>query len=114
MKILAKLLGIFLMFLGIYFLGKNIYFTNSYYSGWRGLKAGSSVLLLTGGIGMLFLLPKDMKLLGYIAIGIGIILVFFTGNVFLKPTTLWQFVVSISSLTMGYKLFSGSSRNNYF
>ena len=72
MKILTKLFGIFLMFLGIYFLGKNIYFTNSYYSGWRGLKAGSSVLLLTGGIGMLFLLPKDMKLLGYIAIGIGI------------------------------------------
>ncbi|TVQ42380.1 MAG: hypothetical protein EA365_15325 [Gloeocapsa sp. DLM2.Bin57] len=107
MSILIKLLGIFLMFLGVYFLGQNIYFASSAYSfGFRGIKAGASILFLTSGVFMSFLLPKDSKIIGIIAIVIGIILVFWSGRVVLRPTTLWQFVLSMSSLTMGYKLLS--------
>lgn len=109
MKILIKLLGLLLMLLGVYFLGQNIYFTTNPSPYWsRGVKADSSILFLTSGVFMLFLLPKDAKLLGGIAIVIGITLVFWSGNVLLIPTSLWQFILSISSLTMGYKLFSSS------
>jgi len=106
---LSKLAGLLLMLFGIYFLGQNIYYTtNPHPYWWRGVKADGSILSLTAGVAMLFLLPREGKILGTIAIILGVILVFLSGNVVLRPTTLWQFFVSISALTMGYKLFSGN------
>jgi hypothetical protein len=107
MQLLSRLLGLGLLLLGIYFLGKNIYFTNSIYPyWWRGVAADASILFLTMGILMFFLLPRDNKELAWIAIAIGIIAVFLSSRAILQPTSLWQFVISLASFTGGYQLFT--------
>lgn len=95
------------MILGVYFLGQNIYFTTNpspYW--WRGIKADASILFLTSGIGLFLFMPRDGKILGAIALAIGILLVFTSSRVILNPTSLWQFFASITSLFVGYKLFA--------
>ncbi len=71
MRLFARLLGLGLLLLGVYFLGKNIYFTNNispYW--WRGVAADVSVLLLTAGVLMFFVLPGNNKSLAGIAIAL--------------------------------------------
>lgn len=105
MNLLLKVIGIALMIYGVYLLGQNIEFTtniNPYW--WRGIRAKGSVLLLTGGVLMLFFVPGEGKYFGIAAIALGVILVFFSSNVILKPTTLWRFLGSLFCLIGGYKL----------
>lgn len=105
MKFLFQLLGIGLILLGIYFLGKNIFFTTDAYPYfWKGIAADFSVLTLTCGVSSLFLLPRTLKFSGWILIFVGIISVFYSGRVILQPTSLWQFFVSICSILGGFKL----------
>jgi hypothetical protein len=112
MRLLSRLLGLGLLLLGIYFLGKNIYFTNDIYPyWWRGVAADASILFLTMGVLMFFLLPRDNKELAGIAIAIGIIAVFLSSRAILQPTSLWQFVLSLASFTGGYQLFSTGRLN---
>ena len=50
MRLLIQLFGLVLMLLGIYFLGKNIFFTTNvspYF--WRGVAADASIFLLCAG-----------------------------------------------------------------
>ena len=50
MRLFARLLGLSLLLLGIYFLGQNIVFTNNispYW--WRGVAADASILFLARG-----------------------------------------------------------------
>jgi hypothetical protein len=107
MRILTFLLGLILLLVGIYFLGKNIIFTTQispYW--WRGIAADSSILMLTAGlVGVLFL-PRSYKNLGWIAIGIGILLIFLGSRAVLNPTSLWQFLVSACSFLAGYQLLT--------
>jgi hypothetical protein len=112
MRLLARLLGLGLLLLGIYFLGKNIYFTNNlspYW--WRGVAADTSILFLTLGILLFFILPQSNKEFAWIAIAIGIIAVFLSSRAILQPTSLWQFVISLASFTGGYQLFTTGRLN---
>lgn len=107
MKFLFQLLGIGLMLLGVYLLGKNIVFTTNvspYW--WRGIAANVSVLALTSGIVGLFMLPRTEKFWGWILIVFGIIFVFLSSRAVFNPTSLWQFFVSIFAMVGGFKLLT--------
>jgi hypothetical protein len=112
MRFLATIIGIGLMFVGVYFLGKNIFFTTNLYPYWfRGIAADLSVLALTTGVGTLFFLPRSLKFIGWILIIIGIIAVFLSSRAILNPTSLWQFFLSLISFTAGYQLFTTGKIN---
>lgn len=112
MRFLLKLIGLALLLAAIYFLGQNIYFsTNVYPYWWRGIAADTSILFLTSGIIMLFVLPRQDKSLGWVALGIGIFLIFFSSRAILNPTSLWQFCLSIACFVGGYQLLTTGRLN---
>jgi uncharacterized membrane protein YqhA len=107
MRFLLRLIGFGLLILGIYFLSQNIFFTtNPYPYWWRGIAADTSVLALISGVLMLVFLPTDSKNLGWILVAIGIILVFLSSKAILNPTSLWQFLLSFSSIAVGYQMLT--------
>ncbi len=104
-SLMQKLLGILFVIAGIYVLGQNIMFS-TYYSPffWRNLPAMGSVLAIMGGVVSLIVFPQQTGKFGWILITAGVILVFLTGGVFLKPTSLWNFLVAFGAIAVGYKL----------
>ncbi|NEP15034.1 MAG: hypothetical protein F6K14_33650 [Symploca sp. SIO2C1] len=107
MRFFIKLVGLALVFVGIYFLGQNIFFTTQispYW--WRDISATASVLTITGGIISILFFRRAVGELGWILIGLGIILVFVSGRVILRPTSLWYFFLSFASLIAGFKLIT--------
>ncbi|GAB4240929.1 MAG: hypothetical protein Kow0049_29160 [Stanieria sp.] len=112
MGFLLILIGLALLLFGIYLLGQNIYFTTNVYPyWWRGIAADTSILFLTSGVLMFFVLPSRDKLLSLFAIVIGIILIFASSRAILNPTSLWQFVLSLASFIGGYQLFTTGRLN---
>ena len=112
MRTILRLIGLGLLLVGIYFLGQNIYFsTNPYPYWWRGVAADASILSLTIGILLFFILPLTNKSLSIAAIAIGILLVFASSRAILNPTSLWQFVLSLASFVGGYQLFTTGRLN---
>lgn len=92
MRVLIKLIGLALIIGGIYLLGQNVYFVSDaspYW--WRGVAADGSI---------------EGKGWGAIAIAVGILLVFVSSRVVLRPTTLWHFVGSLACLVAGYQLIT--------
>ena len=106
MRVLNYLLGVALILLGIYFLGKNIIFTTSAYPWWRGVAADLSVLSLCIGVFALIFLPPPMRPFGWGAVAFGVICVFVSSRAILNPTSLWQFFLSLMAMGFGYKLLS--------
>ncbi|MEO8893159.1 MAG: hypothetical protein ABI417_16850 [Coleofasciculaceae cyanobacterium] len=107
MRLLIKLIGFILLLVGIYFLGQNIVFTSRvspYW--WRDISAAGSVLALTAGIISLVFFRGATGSLGWVLVGLGILLVFISGNVILMPTSLWYFFLAFASLTAGLKLIT--------
>ena len=108
MRLFIQLIGLVLMLLGIYFLGKNIFFTTNvspYF--WRGFAADASFFLLCAGICLLAFMPLGaMKQLGWILIGAGILCIFISSRAILNPTSLWQFFVATSAMAFGYRFFA--------
>ena len=107
MKFIFQLIGIALILLGVYFLGRNIIFTTNvspYF--WRGIAADLSVLAVTAGVIGLFILPQTAKLFAWIFIIFGIICVFYSSRAILQPTSLWQYFISIISMMSGFKLLT--------
>ncbi|HEY9769449.1 MAG TPA: hypothetical protein V6C71_13300 [Coleofasciculaceae cyanobacterium] len=87
---LARLIGLGLLLLGIYFLGQNIYFANNVYPyWWRGVAADTSILFLTAGVLMFFVLPRGNKSLAVIAIALGIVAAFVSSRAILQATSFW-------------------------
>jgi uncharacterized membrane protein YqhA len=112
MKFLLKLIGLVLLLAGVYFLGQNIYFTNNVYPyWWRGIAADFSILSLSLGILMLFVLPRQDKALGWVVLGFGVFLIFLSSRAILNPTSLWQFCLSMGSFVSGYQLFTTGRLN---
>ncbi len=106
-RLLIKLIGLILLFTGIYFFGQNIIFVGGYYSYfYRRLPATASVITTMTGIFALVFFPRETGNLGWIFLGIGIILVFLSGGVILKPTSLWNFIIAFAALALGYKLLN--------
>jgi len=107
MRLLIKLIGLALLLVGIYFLGQNIVFTSRispYW--WRDISAAGSVLALIAGVVSLLFFRRGTGSLGWVLVGLGIVLVFVSGNVILMPTSLWYFFLSFASLTAGLKLIT--------
>lgn len=104
---MSRLLGIALLILGIYFLGQNIIFATHYYPySWREIPASGSVLAIMGGVISLIFFPRQTGNLGWILLGIGAVLVFLSGGVILKPTSLWNFFIAFAALAGGFKLIT--------
>jgi hypothetical protein len=106
-QLLTKLIGLALMLVGIYFLGQNIIFTTQvapYW--WRDIPAASSVIAILSGILILLFARPGTRNTGWILVGLGIVLVFLSGGVVLKPTSLWTFFLAFVSLIGGYRLFT--------
>jgi hypothetical protein len=112
MRLLSSLIGVGLILLGIYFLGKNIFFTTQVYPyWWRGIAADASILALTSGIVGLFALPRGSKSLGWVAIALGILLIFFSSRAVLSPTSLWHFLIALAAMVGGYQLLTTGRLN---
>ncbi|MEH2145527.1 hypothetical protein [Nostoc sp.] len=106
-RLLIKLIGLILLFIGLYFFGQNIIFVSSYYSYFYGiLPATASVLATMTGVFALVFFRRETGNLGWIFLGIGIVLVFLSGGVILKPTSLWNFIIAFTALATGYKLLN--------
>jgi hypothetical protein len=108
---MSQLLGIALFVLGIYFLGQDIIFASSYYPyRWpyvlRDIPAFGSVLGIMCGIICLMFFSRQTGKLGWILLGFGVVLVFLSGGVILKPTSLWKFCVAFATLAGGFQLMS--------
>lgn len=107
MRFWMRLLGFGLLILGIYFLGQNIIFTTNVHPyWWRGIAADASILSLILGVLMLVFLPRGNKNLGWIAVIVGIALIFVSSRAILNPTTLWQFFLSFTSMAAGYQMLT--------
>lgn len=102
---ITKLVGILLFVAGIYFLSQNIIFATTY-PYYRSIPAIGSVLSIIAGIIVLVFFRRETDNLGWILLGIGIVLVFLSGGVVLKPTSLWSFFVCFGALAVGYKLLN--------
>jgi hypothetical protein len=96
------------MLLGIYFLGKNIFFTTNvspYW--WRGIAADASIFLLCAGIFLLVFMPLgSIKQLGSVFVAGSIVCIFISSRAILNPTSLWQFFVAMIAMAFGYRLFA--------
>ena len=104
---MSKALGILLLLGGVYFLGKDIIFTASYSPYfWQSIPAMGSVLAILGGVCSLVFFPRQTGYLGWGLLVLGIVLVFLSGGVFLRPTSLWNFFVAIVAMACGYQLLT--------
>jgi len=103
-----RYLGIPLIGLGIYLLGENIIFSTGYLRGWwrDGSAAFAVVSMAAGVLTVLYATEKQVKQAGLVLVAMGIIAVFITGGVFLRPTSLVQFLAGICALASGYQLFT--------
>jgi hypothetical protein len=105
MRLLIKLVGLVLLLVGIYFLGQNIVFTTQvspYW--WRDISATGSVVALVAGLVSLLFFRRETGQFGWVLVGLGIVLVFLSGKVILRPTSLWYFFLSFAALVAGFKL----------
>ncbi len=105
-RLLIKLIGLILLFTGLYFFAQNIIFVSAYYSFSRSLPATASVLAIIAGAFTLVFFHREARNLGWILLGIGIVLVFLSGGVIFRSTSLWNLLVAFTALTVGYKLFN--------
>ncbi|MBD1928364.1 hypothetical protein H6F74_19235 [Trichocoleus sp. FACHB-90] len=106
-RLLIRLIGFIVLLIGVYFLGKNIIFaTHIYPYYWRNLPAMGSVLAIMSGAICLIFFRRQTGNFGAILLGIGIVLVFLSGGVILRPTSLWNFFIGFVALAGGYKLLN--------
>lgn len=87
MRLLIKLLGLAFLLVSVYFLGQNIIFTtqtSAYW--WRDISAAGSVIAVASGVAMI-MLSRSTRSLGWVFLGFGILLVFVSGGVVLRPTS---------------------------
>jgi len=108
---MSKIFGMALFILGIYFLGQDIIFASHYYPYtwpyfWRDIPAAASVLAIMLGIICLLFFSRETGNVGWILLGFGVVLVFLSGGVFLKPVSLWKFVVAFIALAGGFQLLT--------
>jgi hypothetical protein len=105
MRLFNRFLGLLLILAGIYFLGQNIFFTTQFSRfWWRSIPAMGSVLTLTSGLLTLLFAGRSGRDFGWILIGLGILFVFLSGGIVLRPTSLVTFLLSFAALFGGYKL----------
>ncbi|MDB9375139.1 hypothetical protein [Nodularia sphaerocarpa] len=105
-RLLIKIIGLSLLLVGIYFFAQNIIFVSSYYSFYQRFPATLSGLAIILGIFLLLFFRRETGNVGYFLLAIGLVLVFFNGRVFFKPTSLWNLLVALGALISGYQLLN--------
>ncbi|MBC1236048.1 hypothetical protein [Nostoc sp. 2RC] len=105
-RLWIKLIGLILLFTGLYFFTQNIIFVAGYYSFSRSLPATASVLAMMAGTFTLVFFHREASNLGWILLGVGVVLVFLSGGVIFRSTSLWNLLVAFTALAVGYKLFN--------
>ncbi|MBD1891961.1 hypothetical protein [Coleofasciculus sp. FACHB-SPT9] len=65
-----------------------------------------SVLAIMGGVICLMFFRRETGNFGAFLLGLGIVLVFMSGGVILRQTSLWNFFVGFAALAGGYKLLN--------
>lgn len=60
-----------------------------------------------GGVISLIWFRRQTGSFGWLLLILGVVLVFLSGSVFLKPTSLWNFFIGFVALAGGYQLASG-------
>ncbi|MGG6295371.1 hypothetical protein ACQ4M4_13350 [Leptolyngbya sp. AN02str] len=108
MRLFTKLIGLCLILAGIYFLGQNIIFTTRFsaYYWWRSIPATGSVLSTLSGVVILVCARRSVKDLGWVLVGLGILMAFLSGGLVLQPTSLWTFFVAAIAMVSGYQLLT--------
>jgi hypothetical protein len=107
MSILKSLLGTALILIGLYTVGQDIVFTTqSAYGFWQKIPAAGSVIFLLSGLWVILNAASRDKFLGWILLTIGIICIFMSSGVVLRPISLWNLLVSFTCLLGGIKLLS--------
>jgi hypothetical protein len=105
MREFGKVLGFGLIGLGIYWLGKDIILTTqAAYYGWQTIPAAGSVVLMLTGLYILFNARASRRNLGWMLIAVAIALIFMSGGVLIRPTTLWNFVLGFAAIFGGGRL----------
>lgn len=106
-RLFIRLIGFILLLAGVYFLGQNIIFASHIYPYyWRNLPAMGSVLAIMGGVICLIFFRRETGNFGAILLGLGVVFVFLSGGVILRPTSLWNFLVGFMALAGGYNLLN--------
>jgi hypothetical protein len=104
-KAFIKITGLVLLLVCIYYLGQNIIFASRYHEYFFiSIPATGSMLSLIGGIFTLIFFPKHTDNLGWVLMGIAMVLALLSGGVIFQTTSLWNFFVAFSALSVGYKL----------
>jgi hypothetical protein len=105
--LVSKLLGLGLIIIGIYWLSQGILFTTrTAYYWWQTIPATGSVILFLAGLWMLFNGGRRNSNRAWILIGGAIALIFMSGGIVIRPTSLWDFLIGFSALFGGYKLLN--------
>ncbi|KAF3888401.1 MULTISPECIES: hypothetical protein [Nostocales] len=104
-KLSIKVTGLVLLLICVYYLVQNLIFASRYHSFfYQSFPATGSMLALILGIFTLIFFPKNTDNLGWILLGISMVLALLSGGVIFQTTSLWNFFVAFSALSVGYKL----------
>jgi hypothetical protein len=107
MSLLKSLLGIALIVVGLYSVGQDIIFTTqSSYNSWQKIPAAGSVIFSLSGLWVILNAAKSDKFWGWILIVFGIVCIFMSSGVILRPVSLWNLLVAFTCLFGGIKLMT--------
>lgn len=115
MRLLTKFVGFVLMLAGIYFLAKNIVLTAGcsnafyYFRSWCQISSKGTILAMLSGIISLLFFRRETGSLGWILIGLSIVLVAISGVLVWKATTLWYLFLAFTALFAGYKMMTSGN-----
>lgn len=106
---MLRILGLLCILAGFYFIGQNIIFTTSRSpSFWMDVAANGAALVTLLGILTIIFGGSDTRSLGYGLLGVGALLIFLSGRVFLRPTSLFHFTAGFLAMAAGWYMFSSN------
>lgn len=109
-KTFFPIIGLILILISICFLGRNLSsFTGEDFL-WKSIVENIALVLVCSGIFMLVLLPLGSKSYGFPSVVMGIIGVFLSGYNVFSFSSLCEFFLCLSTMSMGYKLLLDALR----
>lgn len=105
---LIRLLGVLLFMLGIYLFVRDISIVNECQSlfcyEWQNLAASGSVIACMGGVLSVFVFQRRTTTLGWLLLSLGVLLVYLSGGMLLKPIGMLTFIASFTAMAYGHQL----------
>lgn len=104
---MSRLLGFLLLIVGIYYLSQDIVITtHSSPYWWRWIPADASILSIMAGVISVVFFRRQTGNFGWILLIVGVVLVFLSSGLILKPTNLWNFIVAFAAMAGGCQLIT--------